>query len=333
MPQPGRPNARLRPLFAGESLRHSPETHTPLTPMGREPKSTRRQFGAASLLLCLAASCGTDSANETSGPLYFSAIPDDNESELAEQYGKIATYLTEELGIEVIYQPSSSYDASVEAFKNGDIHLAWFGGVSGVQARAAVDGSRAIAQGKVDPNYYSYFIAHKDTGIEPGDSFPMGLEGKSFTFGARNSTSGRVMPEHFIRTNTAKTPEEFFGSEPRFSNAHNITAEWVQDRTVDAGALSYKTYDKLVKNGTIDPEVCRIVWKTPGYPDYNWTAHPALDGRFGEGFTEKLQKVLVEIEDPALLDALLRPEGMIEATNADFEAIERTMELTGLARG
>lgn len=301
------------------------------THSSREHRPSRRQFGAATLLL-LAAGCGGVSGADKSVVLYFSAIPDANKSDLAEKYGKIATHLSEELGITVEYKPSSSYGASVEAFKNGDIQLAWFGGVTGVQARQAVEGAEAIAQGKVDPEYISYFIAHVDSGIEPGDEFPMGLEGKTFTFGSSDSTSGRVMPEFFIRENTGKTPEEFFGHPNRFSNAHDLTALQVQEGTVDAGALSYKKYDKMVATGDIDPEVCRIVWRTPGYPDYNWTAHPVLDERYGAGFTKKLQDTLVAIDDAELLDALLRPEGMIPAQSSDFDAIAETMKVVDFAR-
>lgn len=300
----------------------------------RHRASTRRRFVAATVLtLPLAAggllSCGGGAeAKEDGEPasgevLYFSAIPDDNKAELAERYGLIASHLSEELGVAVAYEPSASYEASVEAFKNGDVQLAWFGGVSGVKARAAVDGARAIAQGKVDPDYVSYFIANVETGIEPGDDFP-DMEGRNFTFGPRGSTSGRLMPTYFLQKFTGKTADEYFGSHD-FSTGHDATAERVESGAFECGALSYKTYDALVRDGKIDPAVCVKVWTTPTYADYNWTAHPILDERYGAGFTEKLQEVLVGIDDPELLRALERDEGMIPAKNEDFEGIRETM--------
>jgi phosphonate transport system substrate-binding protein len=33
-------------------------------------------------------------------------------------------------------------------------------------------------------------------------TFPQGIAGKSFTFGSKSSTSGRLMPEFFIREAT-----------------------------------------------------------------------------------------------------------------------------------
>ena len=129
------------------------------------------------------------------------------------------------------------------------------------------------------------------------------------------------MPEHFIRQATGKTPEEFFGNPNNYSGSHDKTAELVESGTFQAGALGYTSYDKLVKEGKIDPEVCRIIWTTPGYPDYNWTAHPELESRYGEGFTKRLQAALVGIEDPDLLKAAQRPDGIILATDEDFRMI------------
>ncbi|MFT5286303.1 MAG: phosphonate transport system substrate-binding protein [Planctomycetota bacterium] len=275
---------------------------------------------SVSLLLCLT-SCTETVA---SAPiLKFTAIPDHNSTELSEKFGPLATHLSTVLGVTVQYVPTASYPASVDSFKNGDVQLAWFGGLTGVQARDAVEGARAIAQGKSDPTFKSYFIVNSDTGIERSDEFPSSLAGKSFTFGSEASTSGRLMPEYHIRENSGQSPEEFFGAPSNFSGGHDKTAILVQAGTFDAGALNYKTYDKMVASGKLDPERCRIVWVTPDYADYNWTAHPSLDQTFGEGFTDRLAEALVSIIDPALLAAVDRPEGMIPASNEDFEAIRQ----------
>ena len=59
----------------------------------------------------------------------FTAIPDQDTTRLQERFGKIADYLSEELGITVKYVPVKSYSASVQAFKNNEVQLAWFGGL------------------------------------------------------------------------------------------------------------------------------------------------------------------------------------------------------------
>lgn len=273
----------------------------------------------------------TADKNDSSQVLKFSAIPDQDKTELTEKFSALANYLSEQLGIEVEYVPSIDYKASVDAFKNGDIQLAWFGGLTGVQARHAVDGARAIAQGKSDPIFVSYFIAHKDTGLEKSEAFPQGLSKCSFTFGSESSTSGRLMPEFFIRENTGKSPEEFFGARPGFSGSHDKTVELVESGQVQAGAVNFKVYDERVTDGETDPDVCRIVWKTPPYADYNFTAHPILDDMFGDGFIDKLQASLIAIDDPVLLSAFPR-EALIEAKNEDFAGIADVAKALGFLR-
>jgi len=64
------------------------------------------------------------------------------------------------LSVPVRYIPLKSYPAAVTAFKNDQIQLAWFGGLTAVQALRAVPNSQVLAQGKEDKAFISYFIAN-----------------------------------------------------------------------------------------------------------------------------------------------------------------------------
>ena len=94
----------------------------------------------------------------------FTAIPDQDTRRLEQRFGAVAAYLAEELGVTVRYVPVKSYAAAVTAFANDEVQLAWFGGLSGVQARRLVPGSEAIAQGVEDQAFETYFIANTSTG-------------------------------------------------------------------------------------------------------------------------------------------------------------------------
>lgn len=288
---------------------------------------------ALSLLVLPLAGCGDKGGGEDAAKvLTFSAIPGEEDTKLTEKFTKFGDYLAKELGIEVKYRAATNYGASVRMFEKGEIQLAWFGGLTGVQARHKVDGARAIAQGAEDPNYFSYFIANADAGITPSEDrnvFPSGLEGKSFTFGSQRSTSGRLMPEHFIRTMAGKSPKELFGSDPQFSGKHNLTAKYVESGKVQVGALSYKTYDKMVKKGELDPAKAVVIWKTPFYADYNFTAHPKLEEMFGEGFIEKLQAAILAYDDKDVLDNGFQRSKLISAENEDFAKIKELAEQLG----
>ena len=93
-------------------------------------------------LVCLTALWATPA---WSADFTFTAIPDQDTARLQERFGRIADYLSEQLKIRVRYIPVKSYAASVQAFKNNEVQLAWFGGLSGVKARLSVPGSIAIA--------------------------------------------------------------------------------------------------------------------------------------------------------------------------------------------
>ena len=84
----------------------------------------------------------------------------------------------------------------VEGFRRGDIHLAWFGGLTGVQALARTPGAEAIVQRPRDENFHSVFIVNSGVGLS-GDELSA-LKGLTFTFGSESSTSGHLMPWYFL---------------------------------------------------------------------------------------------------------------------------------------
>lgn len=252
--------------------------------------------------------------------LYFSAIPDEDETALVERFSKVADYLEAELGVEVEYLPVKDYPAAVTAFRNDQVQLAWFGGLTGVQARLLTPGARAIAQGAEDRAFVTYFIAHESTGLTEGEGFPEAARGLTFTFGARTSTSGRLMPEHVLRQETGEAPEDFF-AEVGFSGDHSQTLRLVASGAYQMGALNFSVYDHALAEGAPEVETARIVWRTPPYPDYNWTIRGDVDARWGEGFADRVQAALLGMTDPELLAAFPR-EGFIPASNDDYAPIE-----------
>ena len=230
----------------------------------------------------------------------FTAIPDQDETRLRARFDKVAKYLEQELGVDVKYVPVKSYSAAVTAFRNNQVQLAWFGGLSGVKARLSGPGSKAIAQGYEDPNFETYFIAHKSTGIKPAGDFPAAIEGKTFTFGSKGSTSGRLMPEYHIRQHFNKLPDDVF-RRVGFSGDHSKTIALVQSGAYEVGATNFKVWKKELEAGKVNEDDVSVIWVTPGYPDYQWTIRGDVDKAFGAGFSDRVQDTLVGIKDPDLL--------------------------------
>jgi len=262
--------------------------------------------------------------------LLFTAIPDENSARLFQRFNKIANYLEGELGVKVKYVPVKSYSASVAAFKNNQVQLAWFGGLSGVKARRAVVGSQAIAQGAEDQQFKTYIIANTTTGLSFSDQFPSGIAGKTFTFGSKGSTSGRLMPEYFVRQYFEKSPRKIF-RRVGFSGDHSKTIDLVQSGAYQVGAVNYKSWENEVKAGKIDPQKVQVIWVTPEYPDYNWTIRNDVDKHFGKGFVSKVQQVLLNMTDPDLLSSFPR-SSFIKADNSMYQPILDTGMEIGILR-
>lgn len=251
----------------------------------------------------------------------FTAIPDQDETRLMSRFGKVADYLSKQLGIEVNYVPVKSYAAAITAFRNNQVQLAWFGGLSGVQARLRVPGSEAIAQGYEDQFFKSYLIAHRSTGLATDSGLSEQLAGLSFTFGSKGSTSGRLMPEYFLRQQFKQAPEQLF-SRVGFSGDHSRTIALVQSGAYQLGAVNYQVWESELAEGKIDPEQVKVIWETPTYPDYQWSIRGDIDQQFGPGFKLKVRQALLAMSDAELLASFPR-SSFVEASNEDFAPVEQ----------
>ena len=261
-------------------------------------------------------------------PCVFTAIPGQDESQLRERFGKVANYLSTTLGVETKYIPVKSYAAAVTAFRNNQVQLAWFGGLSGVRARALVRGSQALAQGAEDSAFETYFIAHASLGLKEGKAFPKGIAGTTFTFGSKGSTSGRLMPEFHIRESFGESPRKIF-DRVGFSGDHSRTIALVQSGSYKVGAVNFKVWQRELKEGKIDLKKVKIIWRTPPYPDYQWSVRGDVDKTFSVGFMDKVRAALLSMKDPDLLKAFPR-SSFIPATNSDYKPIKDVARSIGL---
>lgn len=294
----------------------------------RYNSSSKSPFILFLLLILLLLSVLSTAAVAKPDKLVFSAIPDQDQSQLVKRFTKVADYLSTTLGIKVEYVPVKSYAAAITAFRNNQVQLAWFGGLSGVRARTLVPGSEAIAQGAEDTQFQTYFIAHQSSGLTLSEHFPKGITGKTFTFGSKGSTSGRLMPEYYIREHLEQSPQNAF-KQVGFSGNHSRTIALVQTGAYQIGATNYKVWQRQVAAGKVDLNKVSVIWKTPSYPDYQWTVRGDVDKMWGVGFKTKITKALLEMKNPSLLKAFPRSR-FIAADNADYQPILDTAKKIGL---
>jgi phosphonate transport system substrate-binding protein len=260
--------------------------------------------------------------------LRVSAIPDENPQELLRIYSPFTEYLSKELGMPVKFVPVIDYAATVEGLAAKKLDLVWYGGFTSVQAVRRTEGKATrVVMREEDAVFKSVFITRPDTGITKlGD-----LKGKTFSFGSVSSTSGHLMPRYFLLKNGIN-PDRDFAQKPAFSGAHDATALWVEGGKVDAGALNFLVWEKLVKHGKVDTKKVKVFWTTPPYVDYVWTVRSELDPVLRERIAIAFLKL--KYDDPAhrkLLD-LHRTKGYIPAKDEDWMGIEDAAKAAGLLK-
>jgi phosphonate transport system substrate-binding protein len=259
--------------------------------------------------------------------LRVSAIPDENPTELLRIYTPFAQYLARELGMKVRFTPVVDYAATVEGLAARKLDLVWYGGFTSVQAVRRTQGrATRLALRQEDAEFKSVFIARPGSGIKTLQD----LKGKTFAFGSVGSTSGHLMPRAFL-LEARVNPERDF-RQVAYSGAHDATALWVESGKVDAGALNFLVWDKLVTTKKVDRSRVDVFHTTPPYVDYVWTARGDLD----RGFQERIAAAFLKLdygnpEHRRLLD-LHRTRKYIRANDADWKGIEEAAIAAGLLK-
>jgi phosphonate transport system substrate-binding protein len=298
--------------------------------------SSRRALVAGALFAAAASRAAAQDATPAAGdaadrPFVIGAIPDQDAALLSRQFGAMAAYLAAETGLAVEYAPVVDYAALVTTFERGDVQLAWFGGLTGVQAVALVPEARAFAQRPRDARFTSTFIA--GAGIDAASLAD--LRGVPFTFGSESSTSGHLMPRYFL-TEAGIDPESDFDGLPNYSGSHDKTIALVEAGAYQAGVLNSAVWEARLEEGAVDPAKVRSILTSPEYVDYHWTIRPDVDAVWGAGTSERVERAILGMDaaDPdqkPILD-LFRTDGFIPTENANYDTIRRVAEELGILR-
>ena len=275
-------------------------------------------FALTTLLTCLGATAAE--------PLRVSAIPDEAPTELQRKFAPLGEYLAEKTGREVVFVPVNDYAAVVEALAAGKLDMAWLGGFTYVQAHRRADKVVPLVQRQEDAQFTSKFIANADSGIKTlADT-----KGKDFAFGSPSSTSGHLMPRHFLAEQGINPERDF--AHVAFSGAHDATVAFVQAGKVDAGVLNASVWDKLVEQKKVDTTKVRVFATTPPYFDYNWTVRGDLDPKV----QEKLKQAFLKLDpaNPAHKEimALQRASKFIPTKAENYKGIETAAHAAGLLK-
>jgi phosphonate transport system substrate-binding protein len=268
------------------------------------------------VLFLLLAGCGSGGEQGSSDPdpLRVGVVPNQNPEKVEAEYEPFGKYLSDQLGREVELTVPTSYNAVVEAMANDELDLAYFGGLTYVQARNRADVVPLVTEINPrtgDTTYYSVIIVPSDSEIQEVSE----LEGRDFAFGSVSSTSGSLYPAIMLRDAGIDYRTDLGNF--NYTNGHDATAQAVANGQVDAGGLEDRILYNLEDEGTVDASSVRVIDESEPIEGYPWVVRNALS----DDLKEEIIQAFLNIDDPALLD-LLRAEGYEEVDASDYDYVE-----------
>lgn len=277
---------------------------------------------ALGLALQLAA-CSGPVQESFQGSLRIGVLPDESESVLRERLTPLFEFIHQETGLAYELVVPANYGELVQLFGNGQIDLAYFGGVTFMQAHTE-HGAVPLVMRDVDSRFTSVLVAADDSILTLKD-----LRGKNFGFGSRLSTSGHLMPRHFLREEHDLTPEEYFHS-IQYTGRHDRTAYLVRDGVIDAGAMNAEILNKMFADGRLHQDELRIILITPPYPDYVWAMHP----RIQPVYRERIRRAFLQLsrDDPehAAILSGVGASSFYPAVMDDYALLRKIMAKQGM---
>lgn len=242
--------------------------------------------------LAAAATLGVLGCGKRSSGLRFSGIPDGDKRDLKVRYDAVAKYLAAAVGQAVEYVHVPDYTAAVTALATRKIDFAWLGGVTTVQAEQRTPGGvHFIAARESDLRFRSYLIANAEVArtlslpsrdqrtpqdLDALAKLAGSLRGRKFSFGAKSSTSGHIMPRAFLTdSKVGINPDTDFDGGPTYQlkGGHAATLRTVASGAVDFGVLNFAVWEAAEQ---ALQQSAPVVYVTPQYVDYCLVAHKGI---------------------------------------------------------
>lgn len=241
-------------------------------------------------------------------------------------YKPLSEYLAKKLNRPVEMKTVDSWEGLAKSLANGETDIALLGPWGYVIANNE-SGAQVIATILYDdkPEYYAIMITHPGSGIES----PKQLKGKTFAFGDKGSTSGYLIPFHYLMKNfKIKEPEEFFSKV--LYTKHPAIETQVTKGELDAGADYNRNRNSMIEQGLIKESDSKIIWTSPALPNDAFAVSKELFK--DKKLVKNLQDALVSLKSDLKADSKLLPThytGFVVRNDQFYKSIKEAGLETG----
>jgi phosphonate transport system substrate-binding protein len=279
------------------------------------------------LVACLGCSGADPSGTAMNGNvLRIAVLPDQSRDELERAYRPLLAHLEQATGIELELTIPASYEELIEECEAGNVQLGWFGGLAFLKAEQ--DGSMApLVMRDVDLDFTSTFLVPSSSSATSLSD----LGGGSIAFGSKLSTSGHLMPRHFLHEEGIDV-DDFF-REIRHTGTHDATAAAVRRGEVDVGALNSVVLRAMFDDGRMSDDDVRVIWRTPPYRDYVWAVSRDVEASIRVRLLDAFLALDPGDAEDAEVLRRLGASGFVPASSADFVEIRSVATEHGLLQG
>jgi len=266
------------------------------------------------LVFLLGACRAQDASKETFTIAY---LPQEGDAEVQQLNDDFEKKLSEALGMDVEAYQATSYNATIEAMRNGKADLAMYGPFSYLVAveRANADVLAMLDRNDSSDRVPSVIAVAKDSPIETLED----LKGKTIGFADPVSTTGHLLPKAMLIDELGVSVEELeqdgqFFKSVQFAGGHDKALLGVVRGQYDAAGVGSVTPDLLIEKGIIDEGDIRIIGEAE--PMMSLGAPYAVRGDLPDELKQNVKDFLFSYENESYFKNIL---GTTEASFVDVD--------------
>jgi phosphonate transport system substrate-binding protein len=252
---------------------------------------------AGAVALAMAAHSRTMAAEDcpNGGVIRFGVEPYDTAARLVPIYQQVGKLIGDKLGCKVEVFVATSYNAEIEAMRNGKLEIGEFGPLGYVLAHQVAKAEAVAAFGTSDgkPNiYWASIVTYPGSGIKDIGE----IKGRSFAFSDPASTSGHLFPAYGLRKGGIDPDKDI---KPIFAGSHTSSFEALYNHKVDAGELNSEQLESAKQRGHYKDGDLVFLWKSEPIPTDPFAVRGDLPAELKGRLTEVLQNLDLSTLDPA----------------------------------
>jgi phosphonate transport system substrate-binding protein len=257
------------------------------------------------------------------GTVRFGVEPYDTGPKLIPIYEKLGKLIAEKLGCDVKVYVATSYNAEIEAMRNGKLEIGEFGPLGYVLAhqvaKAEAVATFANAENKPD-SYWASLVTWPGSGIKTVAE----IKGRSFAFSDPASTSGHLFPAYGLRKAGLDPDKDIRAI---YAGSHTASFEALYNHKVDAGELNSEQMESARQRGHYKDGDLVFLWKSDQIP-----IDPiAVRGDLPDGFKKRLIAILQNLDLSQIAEADRKIMGvhglrLVPQTDAAFNDIRELVK-------